>query len=93
VDSYASLTVLAGLTLAVEVGMILAAFTFIRKISQTTTVSRVTEDYIEDGRVHILQDKEIPTYAAVYRIHRPFLFGVTDKIPRLPRTSMNCHRS
>ena len=75
-----SLTVLADLTLAVEVEMILAVFTFIRKISQTTTVSRITEDYIEDGRVHILQDKEIPTYAAVYRIHGPFLFGVTDKI-------------
>jgi SulP family sulfate permease len=75
-----SLTVFADLTLAVEVGMILAAFTFIRKISQTTTVSRVTEDYIEDGRVHILQDKDIPDYIAVYRIHGPFLFGVTDKI-------------
>jgi sulfate permease, SulP family len=75
-----SLTVFADLTLAVEVGMILAAFTFIRKISQTTTVSKVTEEYIEDGRVHILQDKDIPKYAAVYRIHGPFLFGVTDKI-------------
>lgn len=75
-----SLTVFADLTIAVEVGMILAAFTFIRKISQTTTVSRVTDDYIEDGRVHILQDKDIPDYAAVYRIHGPFLFGVTDKI-------------
>jgi SulP family sulfate permease len=75
-----SLTVFADLTLAVEVGMILAAFTFIRKISMTTTVSRVTEDYIEDGRVHILQDKDIPSYTAVYRIHGPFLFGVTDKI-------------
>ncbi len=75
-----SLTVFADLTLAVEVGMILAAFTFIRQISQTTTVTRVTEDYIEDGRVHILQDKDIPDYIAVYRIHGPFLFGVTDKI-------------
>jgi sulfate permease, SulP family len=75
-----SLTVFADLTLAVEVGMILAAFTFIRNISQTTTVSLVTEDYIEDGRVHILQDKDIPDYIAVYRIHGPFLFGVTDKI-------------
>jgi SulP family sulfate permease len=74
------LTVFADLTLAVEVGMILAAFTFIRKISQTTTVSKVTDEYVEDGRVHILQDKEIPEYAAVYRIHGPFLFGVTDKI-------------
>jgi len=75
-----SLTVFADLTLAVEVGMILAAFTFIRKISLTTTVSKVTDDYIEDGRAHILQDKDIPAYAAVYRIHGPFLFGVTDKI-------------
>jgi sulfate permease, SulP family len=68
------------LTVAVEVGMILAAFSFIRKISMTTTVAEVTEDYIEDGRAHILQDKDIPSYTAVYRIHGPFLFGVTDKI-------------
>jgi MFS superfamily sulfate permease-like transporter len=74
------LTVFADLTVAVEVGMILAAFSFIRKISVTTTISKVTEDYIEDGRVHILQDKEIPPYVAVYRIHAPFLFGVTDKV-------------
>jgi SulP family sulfate permease len=39
-----SLTVFADLTVAVEVGMILAAFSFIRQISQTTTVSKVTED-------------------------------------------------
>ncbi|MGB2628299.1 MAG: SulP family inorganic anion transporter [Candidatus Acidiferrum sp.] len=74
------LTVFADLTLAVEVGMILAAFTFIRKISLTTTVSKVTDDYIEDSRAHNLQDKDIPDYAAVFRIHGPFLFGVTDKI-------------
>jgi len=76
----AGLTVFADLTLAVEVGMILAAFTFIRKISLTTTVSKVTDEYIEDGRAHILQDKDIPEYIAVFRIHGPFLFGVTDKI-------------
>jgi sulfate permease, SulP family len=78
-----TLTVVADLTLAVEVGMILAAFSFIRKISMTTTVSKVTDDYIEDGRAHILQDKDIPEYAAVYRIHGPFLFGVTDKIAKV----------
>lgn len=76
----ASLTVFADLTLAVEVGMIFAAFTFIRKISLTTTVSKVTDEYIEDGRAHSLQDKDIPEYIAVFRIHGPFLFGVTDKI-------------
>jgi sulfate permease, SulP family len=78
-----TLTVVADLTLAVEVGMILAAFSFIRKISMTTTVSKVTDDYIEDGRAHILQDKDIPEYIAVYRIHGPFLFGVTDKIAKV----------
>jgi SulP family sulfate permease len=74
------LTVFADLTIAVEVGMILAAFTFIRKISITTTISKVTDDYVEDSRAHNLQGKEIPEYAAVYRIHGPFLFGVTDKV-------------
>ncbi len=75
-----ALTVFADLTIAVQVGMILAALLYIRKVSQTTTVSEVTDEYIEDGRVHILQDKKIPGYATVFRIHGPFLFGATDKL-------------
>jgi SulP family sulfate permease len=73
------LTVVTDLTFAVEVGMVLAALTFIRKVSKTTTVSPVTRDYVEDSRVHVLQGKDIPDYAIVYRIHGPFLFGATDK--------------
>ncbi|MGC2323228.1 MAG: SulP family inorganic anion transporter [Terriglobales bacterium] len=86
-----ALTVFADLTVAVEAGMILAALLFISRVAATTTVSQVTEDYVEDGRVHILQDKDIPYYATIFRIHGPFLFGATDKIsvvtedlPRLP---------
>jgi len=75
-----ALTVFADLTIAVEVGMVLAMFLFIRKVSQTTTVSLVTKDYVESGRAHILQDKEIPEYVSVFRIHGPFLFGASDKI-------------
>ena len=75
-----TLTVFADLTLAVEVGMVLAMFLFIRKVSQTTTVSLVTKDYVESGRVHSLQDKHIPDYVSVFRIHGPFLFGASDKI-------------
>ncbi len=37
-----SLTVLADLTVAVEVGIVLAALLFIRRVARTTTVSRVT---------------------------------------------------
>src|SRR5216684_4096526 len=78
-----TLTVITDLSFAVEVGMLLAAFTFIRKVSVTTTVSQVTDEYIKDGRVHILQDKQIPPYVTVFRIHGPFLFGVTDKISEI----------
>jgi SulP family sulfate permease len=74
------LTVFADLTVAVEAGMILAALLFIARVAETTTVSQVTGDYVEDGRLHILQDKDIPYYATIFRIHGPFLFGATDKI-------------
>jgi SulP family sulfate permease len=74
------LTVFADLTVAVEAGMILAALLFIGRVANTTTVSQVTDDYVEDGRVHILQDKDIPYYATIFRIHGPFLFGATDKV-------------
>jgi SulP family sulfate permease len=75
-----ALTVFADLTVAVEAGMILAALLFISRVAATTTVSQVTDDYIEDGRMHILQDKDIPYYATIFRIHGPFLFGATDKL-------------
>jgi sulfate permease, SulP family len=78
-----TLTVVADLTFAVEVGMVLAALMFIRKVSRTTTVTRVTRDYVEDSRVHVLQGKDIPEYATVFRIHGPFLFGATDKFAEL----------
>lgn len=75
-----SLTVLADLTVAVEVGIVLAALLYIYRISQTTTVAVVTPDYIRDGRPHILQDKHVPWYVAILRIHGPFLFGTTEKL-------------
>jgi len=74
------LTVFADLTVAVEAGMILAALVYIRKVTETTTVSEVTEQYLQEGHAHILQHKEIPPYVAIFRIHGPFLFGATDKI-------------
>jgi SulP family sulfate permease len=75
-----ALTVLADLTIAVQVGIVLAALLYIYRISQTTTVSTVTSDYVESGRPHILQDKIVPPYVSILRIHGPFLFGTTDKL-------------
>ena len=75
-----ALTVIADLTVAVEVGMALAALLYIYRVSQTTTVSTVTPQYIRDGRPHILQDKDVPNFVTILRIHGPFLFGTTDKL-------------
>ncbi len=75
-----ALTVFADLTLAVELGMVFAALLFIRKVSLTTSVSKVTTEYIRDGHLHTLQDKHIPEYVTVYRIHGPFLFGAMEQL-------------
>lgn len=77
------LTVFADLTVAVEAGMILAMFLFLRNVTMTTTVTRVTSDYVMRGYAHTLQDKDIPEYVAIFRIHGPFLFGATDKIDEI----------
>ena len=77
------LTVFADLTLAVEVGMILAALTFIRRVAVTTSIARVTPDFIESARVHVLHDKPIPAYATVFKIQGPLLFGAADKLSKI----------
>lgn len=77
------LTVFADLTVAVEAGMILATLVFIRKVTQSTTVSEVTPDYVREGEAHILQQKDIPSYVSIFRIHGPFLFGATDKLDEI----------
>jgi SulP family sulfate permease len=74
------LTVFADLTVAVEVGMVLAALLYIRQVTQTTTVTKVSEEVAEEERAHILQDRYIPKYVTVIRIQGPFMFGATDKL-------------
>ena len=89
-----ALTVFADLTVAVEVGMVLAALLFIRRVADTTTVAAVTDEYIKDSLDHSLHRLTIPPYVRIFRIHGPFLFGATDKLNRRrPTTSTRCPRS
>lgn len=74
------LTVFADLTVAVGVGLALAALLYIYRISETTSVLPVTDDYIRDGLPHSLQGRIIPPYVSLLRIHGPFLFGTTEKL-------------
>jgi SulP family sulfate permease len=75
-----ALTVFADLTVAVGVGMALAALLYIHRVSETTSVALVTDEYVRDGQAHVLQDKQIPANVTILRIHGPFLFGTTEKL-------------
>jgi SulP family sulfate permease len=80
-----ALTVMADLTIAVEVGLALAALLYIYRVTETTSVSVATPEYIAAGHVHSLQGREVPPYVSIVRIHGPFLFGMTDKLRDVTR--------
>ncbi|MGA9129305.1 MAG: SulP family inorganic anion transporter [Terracidiphilus sp.] len=75
-----ALTVFADLTVAVGVGLSLAALLYIYRIADTTTVTPVTDEYIRDGLSHSLQGRILPPYVTLLRIHGPFLWGTTEKL-------------
>jgi SulP family sulfate permease len=75
-----ALTVLADLTVAVEVGMTLAALLYIYQVSKTTVVAELTSEAIEQARAHRVQDKAIPHYVSILHVQGPFLFGVAEKL-------------
>lgn len=74
------LTVIFDLVVAVEVGMVLAAILFIRRVSETTEVSRVTSDDVLESPAQMAHGKTIPDGVVVYRIFGPFLFGAAEKM-------------
>jgi SulP family sulfate permease len=74
------LTVIIDLTVAVEIGMVLAAILFIKRASETTQITAVDESTETEGSHHSLVGKEIPQGVMVYRIFGAFFFGAADKL-------------
>lgn len=73
------LTVIFDLVVAIEIGMILAALLFIKRMSDETTVTGW--QYIEsDNDKESLDLRVIPQNVRVYEISGPLFFGVADKI-------------
>ena len=86
-----TLTVVADLTLAMQVGMTLAALLFIRKVSATTTVEEITHEDLTDGRIHVVQDHAIPEYVGALPDPRTVSLrldrkarDITDRVDELP---------
>ena len=75
-----ALTVVFDLVVAVEVGMVLAAILFIKRVSETTEVSRVTEGDVLESPEQLACGKDIPEGVMAYRIFGPFLFGAAEKM-------------
>ena len=77
------LTVFVDLTVAMGVGMILAAFLFVRRMASVTSVRAVTRD-LEDGTdpyeldPNGVRSRTIPHNVEVYEIDGPFFFGAAE---------------
>ena len=78
------LTVLIDLTVAIQVGMVLAAFLFMQRMADVTQVGFITrelrdeeeEDFDDPGS---MRNRKIPSGVEVFEINGPFFFGAADK--------------
>ncbi len=78
------LTVFVDLTVALSVGMVLAAFLFMRRMAEVTNISVLTRELqdVEEGRTGeagAIYKRRIPSGVEVYEINGPFFFGAAEK--------------
>jgi SulP family sulfate permease len=87
------LTVLVDLTVAIEVGMVLAAFLFMRRMANMTNVSLMTPEMLdEEGSDELGALPALPSGVEIYEINGPFFFGAAEtfkdtlaRVARKPR--------
>jgi SulP family sulfate permease len=79
-----ALTVIVDLTVAISVGMVLAAFLFIRRMAEVTNVRALTSELTETSAESDAADTaerrnlDIPPGVEVYEINGPFFFGAAE---------------
>lgn len=83
------LTVIFDLTIAIEVGLLIAMFLFMKRVTETTKVS-VTKDTIDLSQESEIPHEEevlsLPERVEVYEIDGPFFFGVASKFDDIMHT-------
>ena len=75
-----ALTVLANLTLAVEVGVVLACLLMVKRVSETSQITAVDEASETEGSQHSLVGRTVPKGVLIFRVFGAFFFGVVDKL-------------
>ena len=76
------LTVVFSLTIAIEVGLLLAMVLFLRRVAETTKISVFTDQLSLSDESELYGDNDtlsLPTGVEVYEIEGPFFFGVASK--------------
>ncbi len=76
------LTVLFDLTIAIEVGLVIACLLFMRRMAETTRVSVITEEIDPNEESDVETHEEhlpIPLGVEVYEINGPYFFGIANK--------------
>ncbi|MFR9166058.1 MAG: SulP family inorganic anion transporter [Dysgonomonas sp.] len=76
------LTVIFDLTIAIEIGLLLAVFLFLKRISESTKISVIEKelDLSDEGEISHPDEKlQIPNGVEVYEIDGPFFFGIANK--------------
>ena len=85
------LTVLFDLTIAIEVGLLLAIILFLKRTNESTTVQSFTSEldptHNNDLQLHgqDLESLKIPLYTEVYEIDGPYFFGIANKFDDISR--------
>jgi SulP family sulfate permease len=74
------LTVIVDLTVAIQVGMVLAAFLFMKRMAEVTNVEVITGQLADPGEASrdtrgAVFHRTVPTGVEVYEINGPFFFG------------------
>ncbi len=83
------LTVIVDLTVAIEVGVVLAIVLFVRRVMQTSNISVLEGDHLaatEDDEAASMENTDmldIPAGVEVYEIDGPFFFGLASRFEEL----------
>ncbi len=78
------LTLLVDLTVGIGVGMVLAAFLFMKRMAEVTNITIVRREFEDTGEAPgddrgAIYRRQIPPGVEVYEINGPFFFGAAEK--------------
>lgn len=76
------LTVVFDLTVAIEVGLVIAAISFVKRVMETTEINVVKDELDSNEEVRVRWHQEqlvVPRGTEVYEINGPYFFGIANK--------------